>query len=182
MAPQHDVVDLIEQDHREVERLFEAMQSDPSQRPLLLPVLTSLLVAHSRAEESEVYPAARDEAGESEEVAHSQEEHREAEELLERLATIDPETKEFEDALHEVIDAVTHHVEDEESTVLPGMRERLSDERRHELAEAFAAARAEHLGDSPGEATREELAQQARNLGMTGASTKTKDELDDELP
>jgi hemerythrin superfamily protein len=55
-----DVVDLIMQDHREVECLFGLMQS---QRPMLVPVVTSLLVAHSRAEEAEVYPVARGEAG-----------------------------------------------------------------------------------------------------------------------
>ena len=48
----------------------------------MLPVVTALLVAHSRAEEAEVYPAARDEAGEADEVEHSQAEHVEAEEIL----------------------------------------------------------------------------------------------------
>lgn len=181
MPASQDVVDLIEQDHREVERIFEAMKSDPEQRALLLPVVTSLLVAHSRAEEAEVYPVARDEAGEAEEVAHSQEEHQEAEQLLERLAGTDPQSPDFEEVLQEVVDSVTHHVEEEESTVLPGMRERLSDERRRELGEAFLAARAEHLGEQPGELTREDLVQQARNVGVTGASSMTKDEIEDEL-
>jgi hemerythrin superfamily protein len=63
-----DVVDLIMQDHREVERLFALMQTEPDQRPMLVPVVTSLLVAHSRAEEAEVYPVAREEAGVTEEV------------------------------------------------------------------------------------------------------------------
>lgn len=181
MTARQDVVDLIEKDHREVERLFEAMKTNPDQRPLLLPVVTSLLVAHSRAEESEVYPAARDEAGETEEVAHSQEEHEEAEALLERLKDTDPSAPDYDQLLQELIDSVTHHVQEEESTVLPGMRERLSDERRQELGDAFLAARSEHLGDEPGEATRDELLQQARNMGMEGASTMSKGELKDKL-
>ena len=65
-----DVVDLILADHREVERLFDKMREDPESRPMLLPTVTTLLIAHSRAEESEVYPVARDEAGETDEVAH----------------------------------------------------------------------------------------------------------------
>jgi Hemerythrin HHE cation binding domain len=76
-----DVVELIMNDHREVERLFEELKNSPEKRPNLLPVLTTLLTAHSRAEEAEMYPVARDEAGETEEVAHSQEEH-----LVARLA------------------------------------------------------------------------------------------------
>ncbi|WP_026877301.1 hemerythrin domain-containing protein [Jiangella gansuensis] len=179
MSEPRDVVDLIEKDHREIERLFELLRSDPGQRDLALAEVTSLLIAHSRAEESEVYPVARDEAGETEEVAHSQEEHAEAEAILERLAAMDSRAPEYDSVLRELIDSVGHHVEEEENTVLPGMRERLSDERRAELGEAFLSARAEHLGEKPGEATRDDLAQQARNLGEDGVGSMTKDELKD---
>jgi hemerythrin superfamily protein len=172
-----DVVDLIMADHREVERLFEVLRKQPDQRPIAAPTVTALLIAHSRAEEAEVYPVARDEAGETDEVAHSQEEHAEAEKLLERLQKTDPSSQAYEKVLNDLIESVTHHVQDEEKTVLPGMRERLSDQRRAELGDAFARARAEHLGEMPGEATREELVLQAKNAGIEGATNMTKDEL-----
>lgn len=176
-----DVVDVILADHREVERIFEKLRTDPVSRPGLVPVLTTLLTAHSRAEEAEVYPVARDEAGESEEVEHSQEEHLLADQLLAKLAETDPESADFEPALKELVDAVTHHVEEEEKTVLPGIRERLSDERRAELGEAFLASRAEHLGEQPDDIRKEELEVQAANIGLTGASEKTKSALASEL-
>jgi hemerythrin superfamily protein len=176
-----DVVDLIMQDHREVERLFEELKTHPEKRPLLVPALTTLLTAHSRAEEAEVYPVASDEAGESDEVEHSQEEHAQAEQLLERLAEADPQSSKFDDILTELVEAVTHHVEEEESTVLPGMREQLDEARLEELGQAFAASRAQHLGDQPGEASREELVVQAQNAGVAGASSMTKEELEKEL-
>lgn len=176
-----DVVDLIMSDHREVERLFEILKTQPDQRVTTLPVLSALLVAHSRAEEAEVYPVARDEAGAGEQVAHSQEEHLEAEQLLERLQAADPEGAEFDTLLGQVVDAVTHHVEEEESNVLPSMRSQLGDARREELGQAFAASRAEHLGELPGEATKEALLQQARNVGMSGGAGMSKEELRDEL-
>ncbi|WP_447007040.1 hemerythrin domain-containing protein [Saccharothrix isguenensis] len=176
-----DVVDLIMQDHREVERLFDELERHPEKRPLLVPVLTAVLTAHSRAEEAEVYPVAKDEAGETEEVAHSQEEHAQAEQLLLRLAQADPTSSAFDEVLRELVEAVTHHVEEEESTVLPGMRERLDDERREELGRAFAESRARHLGDRPGEESREELLAQARNAGLTGASGMSKEQLVKEL-
>lgn len=176
-----DVVDLITQDHREVERLFDELRAHPEKRALLVPVLSAMLIAHSRAEETEVYPVARQEAGEKEEVAHSQEEHAQAEQLLARLAEQDPESGDFGSALQELIDAVTHHVEEEESQVLPGMRERLAGQRREELGRAFASARAHHLGDRPGEANKQELLAQARNAGVSGASSMSKDELAGEL-
>lgn len=176
-----DVVDLIMQDHREVERLFEELRSHPEERPLLVPTLTSLLTAHSRAEEAEVYPAARNEADEADEVAHSQAEHAQAEQILAELAEADPGSDQFDKVLAELMEAVNHHVEEEESTVLPGLRERLDDNRRAELGEAFAASRARHLGDQPGQASVAELRQQASNAGIPGASSMSKDELVEHL-
>jgi hypothetical protein len=117
--PAFDVVDLIMTDHREVERLFEIMTKQPETRVLHFPVLSALLICHSRAEEAEVYPVAREEAGETDEVAHSQQEHAEAESLLEQMATMDPMSQEFEKALQDLITAVTHHVEEEESLSSP---------------------------------------------------------------
>jgi hypothetical protein len=104
-----DVVDLIMQDHREVERLFDELKENPEKRPNLLPVLTTLLTAHSRAEEAEVYPVAAAEAGEKEEVSHSQQEHIEADQLLAKLARTDPTSAAFDKALQNLIDAVSHH-------------------------------------------------------------------------
>ena len=176
-----DVVELIKNDHREVERLFDLLQKQPAPRGLNFPILCALLIAHSRAEESEVYPVAKDEAGETEEVAHSQGEHAEAEHMLEQMTAMDPDSAEFATALDELIKAVNHHVEEEESKVLPGMQQRLSDARRAELGEAFVTARTEHLGDRPGQATRDELQQAARNAGLTGTSSSSKEEIKTEL-
>jgi hemerythrin superfamily protein len=176
-----DVVELIKNDHREVERLFDLLQKQPATRGLNFPILCALLIAHSRAEESEVYPVAKDEAGETEEVAHSQGEHAEAEHMLEQMTAMDPDSAESATALDELIKAVNHHVEEEESKVLPGMQQRLSDARRAELGEAFVTARTEHLGDRPGQATREELQQAASNAGLSGTSNSSKKELTKEL-
>ncbi|MEU4191934.1 hemerythrin domain-containing protein [Kribbella sp. NPDC026611] len=172
-----DVVDLIMQDHREVERLFDELKENPEKRPTLLPVLTTLLTAHSRAEEAEVYPVAASEAGEKEDVSHSQQEHIEADQLLAKLAGTDPESPDFDKVLQNLIDAVSHHVDEEESKVLPGMKAHLSEERRSELGEAFVASRKQHLGEQPGDMTREELAKQAQNAGISGTSGLSKDEL-----
>jgi hemerythrin superfamily protein len=180
-VPAADVVELIKSDHREVERLFDLLQKQPATRSLNFPVLCALLIAHSRAEESQVYPVAKSEAGETDEVAHSQGEHAEAEHMLEQMTAMDPESAEFGAALEELIKAVNHHVEEEESRVLPGMQQGLSEDRRAELAEAFVTARTEHLGDRPGQASREDLEQAARNAGLSGISASSKKELKEDL-
>lgn len=181
MAEGVDVVELIMQDHREFERMFDELKNHPDKRPNLVPVLTTLLFAHSRAEESEVYPAAAKEAGGADDVAHSQEEHVLADKLLEQLADTDPASAQFDSVLKELVDAITHHVEEEESTVLPGMRSGLDHDRLVELGEAFAATRADHLGRQPDDLTHEDLIQQARNAGITGVSGLGKEELKDKL-
>ncbi|GGO92034.1 hypothetical protein GCM10011584_27520 [Nocardioides phosphati] len=177
----NDVVELIMKDHREVERLFEQLRTDPASRPGALPVLTTLLFAHSRAEESEVYPVVADEVGASDHVEHSQEEHVEADELLAKLADTDPESPEFLTALEEVVKAVSHHIEEEEETVLADMRGGLSDERRAELGAAFLATREQHLGEQPEDITRDELRQQAANMDVPQPRGTTKDELQQKL-
>jgi hemerythrin superfamily protein len=179
--PAADVVELIKSDHREVERLFDVLKNQPATRSLNFPVLCALLIGHSRAEEAEVYPVAKQEAGETDEVAHSQGEHAEAEHMLEQMSAMDPESAEFDAALDELIKAVNHHVEEEESRVLPGMQQRLSEARRAELAEAFVTARTEHLGDRPGQASREDLEQAARNAGLSGVSSSSKGEIKEDL-
>jgi hypothetical protein len=94
---------------------------------------------------------------------------------------MDPESAEFAAALDELIKAVNHHVEEEESRVLPGIQQRLSEARRAELAEAFVTARTEHLGDRPGQAKREDLEQQAINAGFSGTSARSKEGIKQDL-
>jgi hypothetical protein len=77
---------------------------------------------------------------------------------------------------------VKHHIDEEESSVLPGIRERIDDERRRQLGEAFASVRAEHLmtGDA-GQLSRGELRQQAENVDLPGGSQMSKEELAKQL-
>lgn len=175
-----DVVDLILKDHRELEKLFDTLLQEPDKRANLVPVMSTLLTAHSRAEESEVYPAARAAGGE-EDVEHSQKEHLEADQLAKKLAETDPASDEFPIALKELIDAVTHHVQEEETTVLPGMRERIDSAERDQLGAAFLAAREKHLGEQPDDITKAQLEQQAANVGLSGAASQTKADLKENL-
>lgn len=173
-----DVAVLILEDHRQLRELLAKLESGSAdQRRLLLPLVSSMLVAHSRAEESEVYPVVRDEAHDADDVEHSQEEHAAAELALVKLVDTDPGSDMFASALAEFVEAVTHHMEEEESDVLPAMRSGLSKSRLEEVGAAFLAARAEHWGDRPGQASAHDLAVQAQNADISGRSQMTKDEL-----
>ena len=113
-------------------------------------------------------------------MAHSQEEHLEAEQLLERLQATDPASAGFDRLLAELVDAVSHHVEEEEFGTA-GNTHRLGRRSQAGTRRRFPPGRAEHLGDLPGEATKDELLQMAENVELTGASSMSKQELDQKL-
>jgi hemerythrin superfamily protein len=173
MAAETSPADLIRSDHREMERLFALLET-PANRTMVAPVFVALLAAHSRAEESEVYPALRTDG--SEEVAHSQEEHVEADRLAARLVDLDLAEGEFTTTLQKLIEKVSHHIEEEEEKVLPRL-DRLPKETRSKLGRAFVRARGEHLTAGTTSFTRDELETQARNEGVEGTRSMTKEQL-----
>ncbi|MCQ0023684.1 hemerythrin domain-containing protein [Streptomyces somaliensis DSM 40738] len=189
-----DVIEMIKTDHRELDRLLEMMRKDKGSRPLALPLAVAMLEAHSRAEEEHVYPVLVEEAGEKEETRHATEEHHEAERLGRRLLEMDWESAEFEQALEKWIDAVRHHVEEEEQDLLTALGEALDAGELHRLGLRFAGQRSEELagkalhgdggeagssggGRNGGGPTRDELYAKARELGVEGRSTMNKEEL-----
>ncbi|MEV5739110.1 hemerythrin domain-containing protein [Microbispora rosea] len=175
-----DVISLIKEDHRDVESLFERLRKMPENRPALLAELAAKFIAHSEGEEDEVYPVlARRQPEEKEEVHHGTEEHHEAEEMISRLLETAPESPEFDTLLHELIEAVTHHVEEEENDILPVLEKAVPFEERVQLGKAFSKRKAEVLAApiKPRSRTKDELLHQAGELGVEGASGMTKDEL-----
>ncbi|MFI9150233.1 hemerythrin domain-containing protein [Streptomyces sp. NPDC053367] len=196
-----DLITMVTTDHRELKRLFDMMKSDRSSRPLALPLAVAMLEAHSEAEEDRIYPVVAKEAGEKAEVEHAAEEHHEAESQGKHLLEMDWESEEFDRALEEWIGAVEHHIEEEENDVLPALREAVDSDRLRELGLQFAARRARKLVGEPlkaaeggarqggGQAeqggtegmTRAELYDKAKDLGVEGRSSMTKDELAQEV-
>ncbi|HEX5016051.1 MAG TPA: hemerythrin domain-containing protein, partial [Actinomycetes bacterium] len=126
---------LIQADHREFRRMFSELRL-PATRPLIAPMLMALLGAHARSEEAHVYPALRERAGAPDAVEHSQEEHVEADRLAAQLAETALDDPKFDDLLEKLVDSVSHHLEEEEETVLPKL-DKLSDDEQHSIAEAF---------------------------------------------
>lgn len=145
-----DVGVVIEQDHRELGRLFGQLRDPASDRPQLTNHLTMLLTAHSRAEEAEVYPVAA-EAGDADAVARNIDEHLELDRLLAELGSTEPTSAAFDSLLDGLAQAVRHHIEEEESTLLRHLKQRLSEPRRQEVGGAFLAARARYLDQQPEE-------------------------------
>jgi hemerythrin superfamily protein len=142
-----DVVAVILEDHRTMEELFRRMRSVEADRAAALEEFSALLIAHGEAEESEVYGALkRFKDIENHEVDHGTEEHAEGNEaLLKLLEVAEVGSEEWDEQLEELVKAITHHLDEEERTILNGARENVPDDRRAELGAAFLRERAKHL-------------------------------------
>jgi hemerythrin superfamily protein len=151
-ADTDDVVELILADHREFERLFRALRNREEDRAARRAELADLLVAHAEAEEREVYPNLERHAPEAEdEIEHSHEEHSEGhEKLLDLLRVEDVDSEGFEEALEELVETVTHHLDEEERDVLNAARENVPDERSAGSGASSSKARPARSTTSPG--------------------------------
>lgn len=177
-----DVVSLIEQDHREMEALFGRVTAADGDRRALLADIAVRLDAHARAEELEVYPViAGNRPAEEPRVQHAEREHQEADHLLRKARNL-VDTAHFDEAFAAFVDAVKHHVEEEETEVLPELRSAVDEQGLRRIAVAFEEVRRGLLGaaagaDSSADATRDELYERAKKAGIPGRSKMTKDQL-----
>jgi hemerythrin-like domain-containing protein len=139
-----DVVEIILADHRWFEEALRELRDVQSDRSAVLADLATVLIAHAEAEESKVYPALRNkDAIDSEEVKHSEHEHDEGNEaLLELMEVEDTASEDFSEKLHELSEALSHHLDEEERDVLNPARTDVSEEVRRQLGDAFAEERA----------------------------------------
>ncbi|MFE7749625.1 hemerythrin domain-containing protein [Streptomyces sp. NPDC057428] len=147
MSEAHDVVAEILADHRSMEELLRRMRSVEEDRRAALNDFAALLIAHGEAEEAEVYPALkRFRDVDNEEIEHGEEEHHEGNEALLALMEVrDVGSDEWDEKLEELAKAITHHLDEEERTILNGARENVPDERRAELGAVFLRDREKHL-------------------------------------
>ncbi|MEU7065588.1 hemerythrin domain-containing protein [Streptomyces sp. NPDC053429] len=152
MAVEQDVVAVILKDHRRMEDLFRRMRSVEADRAAALREFAALLIAHGEAEEAEVYGALKRFKGvDDEEVDHGSEEHAEGNEaLLALLEVSEVGSDEWDERLEELAKAVSHHIDEEERTILNGARESVPDDRRAELAAAFLRERERQLASDCG--------------------------------
>lgn len=138
-----DVTEMLEQDHRKVEKLFEQIKkSKGSARAKLVERLVGELRLHMKVEESIVYPAiAKQVQGGDEMVQEAKSEHKGARKALDDVERLSPDKPGFDGALTMLEAGISHHVEEEEDEVFPRSRKTLSAEELDELGKKVAAAK-----------------------------------------
>jgi hemerythrin superfamily protein len=182
-----DGVSLILNDHRIVDELFTQYErtSEPERKLGLVAKMIEELSVHADVEERELYPVIRDRLDEGEDLfAHALEEHREAKKVLAELERLPVDDARFDEKVRELISEVRHHVEEEERTHLAQLRGALSEDELLQLGRRLREAK----NDAPvrpvldadavaGDATKGELYERAKELGIGGRSSMTKEEL-----
>jgi hemerythrin superfamily protein len=139
-----DLIDILVTDHREVETIFAELETgagDPDHRKRLADVVIAELVRHSVAEEMYLYPTAKRVLPDGEQLSeHEIGEHAEAEKLMSRidgLAATDPE---FDAAVTRLVEAIRHHVHEEESDLFPRLRQACTPDELLQLGRKVDAA------------------------------------------
>jgi hemerythrin superfamily protein len=131
----HDVVDMLTTDHHEVLDLLQQIKItiDAEERRDLADTVISELVRHSVAEEMYVYPAMKKYLPDGDEaVDHDVEEHKELEQTMKKLESVEAQSPEFAQLLGELEDILRDHVSDEETEQFPQLRAQVP---REELIE-----------------------------------------------
>lgn len=140
-----DAIELLTKDHRQVEQLFVDFEADAGARKQqILGEIIRELSIHSAIEEAYVYPRIRKEAPHGEAyVAESVKEHQQVKESLARLDhKLDrAHTQEVAEQVETLKKRVMHHVEEEESEVLPAFAQAVSKQELTELGRELRQAK-----------------------------------------
>lgn len=123
--------DLLAEQHRDVESLFEDLATGSGDRTAVLRELASRLAAHMRIEEELFYPRIREALPDR--VLESLEEHTLAAFALKRLAAVGVMHESFEAKLKALKDVIEHHIREEEEEIFPQVVRALEDEELEDL-------------------------------------------------
>ena len=146
-----NAVALIKADHRQVEKLFkqfeEAGERAYKTKQRLVEEIIGHLEAHAVVEEELFYPAVEAKAAkDGKEMIHeAEEEHHVVKLLLGELKGMQPEDSHYDAKVTVLIENVRHHVEEEESELLPKAEKLLGDQAMQDLGTRMAARKQQLL-------------------------------------
>jgi hemerythrin-like domain-containing protein len=127
-----DPVQMLMSDHQKVKGLFQQYEQaqDGREKRRIAETVFKELEVHSKLEEEIFYPAVR-KAGGSEEkelVAESIEEHHVVDVLIKELKGMSTTDERYDAKFTVLMENVKHHIQEEETEMLPDARSKLGDE------------------------------------------------------
>ncbi len=115
-----NVLELLKDDHREVEQLFQSFEtSDGRSRQGIADEAIKALEIHTEIEESLVYPAIREATGEADLVDEANEEHHVVALLIKELKKMKASAEGYKAKFIVMSELVKHHIEEEEKEMFP---------------------------------------------------------------
>lgn len=144
---------MIRMDHGHVLSQFHKLEPDTSDsvRGAVLRSICAALEIHAQLEEELFYPALRSAGIELPALDKSEPEHDEMRRLIERVRSTQTEGGVGNDAINELMNAVMHHVAEEETKVLPAAEKSMGKVRLAELGAQMTARRIELAKPRAGE-------------------------------
>jgi hemerythrin superfamily protein len=116
------VLDMLKEDHRKMEALFEEFEQakDARTKQRIVEQALQELDVHAKIEESLVYPAIREALRDEEDsLDEALEEHHIVHVLIRELKRMKPSDERFDAKFTVLSESVKHHVEEEESEMFP---------------------------------------------------------------
>jgi hemerythrin superfamily protein len=141
-----DAIALLKGDHREVEQLFKRFERAGSgahrAKGQLVASMIEALSRHAEIEELVFYPAVREQMPKSEpDALEALEEHHLVKVVLRELEGLDPAAERFDAKVTVMMEAVRHHVKEEENDLFPKVRSRIDRRDLVEMGDALRRAK-----------------------------------------
>ncbi|HYD08918.1 MAG TPA: hemerythrin domain-containing protein [Acidimicrobiales bacterium] len=181
-----DCIDLIEADHNRGRGLFKRFKSakeseNTEDMKLLATTIVEELTVHMAVEEEIFYPAISGKTEDIEDTVYEGfEEHHVGKVLVDELSQMEAGSKEWATKVGVLIEVTEHHMEEEESDMLPKVRNATSAEVREKLGLRMYE-RAVELGAPPLEPAmalkKSELDEMAKEQEIPGRSKLDKEHL-----
>ena len=166
-----EAVEMLREDHQQVKDLFEEFEKaeeDEEKGQIVRAALTALEI-HATLEEEIFYPAVREQIDEDDQMDEALEEHHVVKFLIGELQEMKPGDDHFDAKFKVLAESVKHHIEEEESEILPKAQDADLDQER--LGEEMTE-RKEELQRGKGAGARRKVS--SGNAGRRPALAKTK--------
>ncbi len=137
-----NILSLIEEDHREVEQLFEEFDSAKGRRlQTLFNQIYMEMTLHAHAEELSFYPAMREYEETAKFIEEAEQEHNSVKILLEQMHSLKPGDAEFKTKMSHLKESMLHHIEEEEEEIFPVVTDCMDEAELEKLGQEFQAVK-----------------------------------------
>lgn len=140
--------DLLKQDHRRVDRLFQKVKDTPKgEHPALFKQIKAELDVHAHIEEVAFYPVleAKGDKDLKDITREGIEEHRQAKMFLKEIDGMSVGNKQFEAKLKVLMEDIEHHVKEEEDEMFPMVEDQFSTAAQEKMAKDLEKEKAKFI-------------------------------------